>query len=102
MSAPVLALSFLSMAVSATGIDYINRSISANKKNDKKGCTKSKVSKTSKYFLVLVLMLSLLMMLYQGYKLFAGQGGMNAIQAKMANVRARANMQPSPVVPAAP
>lgn len=101
-----LAISFFAMVGSAIGIDYMNRAANSNLRNSKvKGYTKIPVSKMSKYFLILLLLISLGVLIMAGLGLGKSTGAINAMKAKANNImkaRAAQALPPSPAVPPAP
>jgi hypothetical protein len=94
-----LGLAFTAMIGSAIGIDYMNRVNKSNLINQKvKGYKSIPVSKMSKYFLILLLLISLAVMGMAGFGLGKSTGAINKLQA----MRAAQAMPPSPVVNSVP
>lgn len=92
-------LSFTAMIGSAIGIDYINRSARSNVRNKNlKGYKRIPVSRMSKYFLILLLLISLVIMILSGLGIGKSTGALNKLQA----MRAAQAMPPSPVVNSVP
>jgi hypothetical protein len=101
-----LAISFFAMVGSAIGIDYMNRAAKSNVRNKSvKGYKSIPVSKMSKYFLILLLLISLGVLIMSALGIGKSTGAINAMKAKADNLmkaRAAQAMPPSPAVPPAP
>jgi ATP-dependent Zn protease len=101
-----LAISFFAMVGSAIGIDYMNRAAKSNARNKSvKGYKRIPVSKMSKYFLILLLLISLGVLIMSALGIGKSTGAINAMKAKADNLmkaRAAQAMPPSPAVPPAP
>jgi ATP-dependent Zn protease len=101
-----LAISFFAMVGSAIGIDYMNRAAKSNVRNKSvKGYKRIPVSKMSKYFLILLLLISLGVLIMSALGIGKSTGAINAMKAKADNMmkaRAAQAMPPSPAVPPAP
>jgi len=94
-----LVVSFLAMVGSAIGIDYINRAARSNVRNKNlKGYKRIRVSKMSKYFMILLLLVSLGILIMSAMGIGKSSGAINKLQA----MRAARAMPPSPAVPPAP
>lgn len=89
-----LGLAFTAMIGSAIGIDYMNRANKSNLINKNlKGYKGIPISKMSKYFLILLLLISLAVMGMAAMGLGKSTGAINKLQA----MRAAQAMPPTPI-----